>query len=301
MLFRSSIYFPDALRLLAGNTFTAVSSWRPLAHGVTATLLGLTQQNLQVTLAILVLISAISCFLLAREIQRTHGTMAGVLVLITIFLYYRLYIGTVSTENLGLALGTMGLASLWRGTINQNEKFCLLGIFLFTLALNARAGTFFILPAFVLWGTWLFRGSSHFSWRFLLGGCSVVFLGFLINSLVFKIVGDPNVAGNSNFAYVFYGLVVGGNWYTVFIDHPELNFNFYGGKEVATRVYQLAFEKLRSNPFALLISFLRAWKQFLLDDFIFNFARSAKVNVALQILSLIGLIYCYPQIGRAHV
>ena len=286
-------YYTSALRLLEGDTFTPMGSWRPLSHGVLATLLGFTQQNLQLTLAILVLITAIACFLLAREVQRSHGTGAGVLLLTAVFVFYRKYIGTASTENLGLALGASGLAILWRGAVHKRLNLCLLGIFLLTLGLNARAGAMFVLPAVVLWGTWSFRGSSRFSAPFLLGGVSVVLLGFILNSLVVKVIGFPDVMAYSNFSYSLYGLITGGNWQTVINKYPELgNFN---DPEASRKIYALTLEVLRANPFALVKGCIRAWQQFLLDDFVFSFVRSAKVNVTLQILSLITLINCYRQ------
>ncbi|MEA5511668.1 hypothetical protein VB715_17990 [Crocosphaera sp. UHCC 0190] len=52
-------YYGSALRLLEGGTFGTVASWRLLAQGVLATFLGLTQQNFQLTIALLVLICAI--------------------------------------------------------------------------------------------------------------------------------------------------------------------------------------------------------------------------------------------------
>ncbi len=149
-------YSWEAGRLLEGENFTAWGSRRPLFTGMLASLLGLTQQNLQVTLAILVAITAISCFLLAREIQHQHGIAAGILVLTILFLFYRNYIGKLLTENLGLALGAVGFALLWRGAGQKQIDNCLLGILLLTLALNARAGAFFILPAIILWSKSLF-------------------------------------------------------------------------------------------------------------------------------------------------
>lgn len=159
-------YYESALRLLEGYPFLEIASWRPLAHGVLATLLGITGQNLQVTLAIFALITAISCFYFTREIRRTHGTFIAVLSLTIIILYYRFYIGRIMTENLGLALGTVGTALLWRGATNQKINLSLLGIFLLTLALNTRAGAFLILPALIGWGTLFFRGESRFSSKF---------------------------------------------------------------------------------------------------------------------------------------
>jgi hypothetical protein len=286
-------YYNDALRLLEGDTFSVFSSTRPLAHGVLATLLGLTQQNLQVTFAILTLITTIACFLLAREVQRSHGTAAGVLVATTLFLFYRKYLGTASTENLGLALGTIGVAILWRGATAKRINPCLLGILLLTLALNTRAGAFFILPALLLWGAWSFRGSSRLSVRFLIGGASVVLLGFILNSLVLKAIGSPDALAYSNFSYSLYGLLVGGDWQTAVAKYPDI----LSLEEPARsqRVYELALEALRANPFSLVRGCMRAWTDFLWNDFIFSFVTSAKVNVTLQILSLIALVQCYRQ------
>lgn len=286
-------YYNSALRLLEGDTFSVFSSSRPLAHGVLATLLGLTGQNLQLTFAILVFITTTACFLLAREVQRSHGTGAGVLVVTTFFLFYRKYLGTASTENLGLALGAIAMAFLWRGVNKERINLCLLGIFVLTLALNTRAGTFFILPALILWGAWTFRGSSRFSMRFLIGGASMVLLGFIFNSLVLKAVGSPNALSNSNFSTSLYGLVVGGNWLTAVTKHPELL--AIEEPERSRRIYELAIAAIRANPLSLVKGCLRAWTDFIWNDFVFSFATSIKVNVVLQLLTLVAFVKCFQQ------
>ena len=287
----ASDYYWDARRLLEGANFTVLSSRRPLFPGMLAALLGLTQQNLQVTLAILVAITAISCFFAAREVQRSHGIAAGLLVIIILFLFYRRYIGWVSTENLGLSLGAVGFAMLWCGARQRQLNNCLLGLLLLTLALNARAGAFFILPAIILWGAWSFRGTARVSWRFLLGGASVVLLGFILNSIVLKIIGSPDGIAFSNFSYVLYGLLAGGNWTQVLVDHPELK--DVSDPELSRRIYALAFEALRANPLGLVKGSLRAWKQFLFDDYVFSFIANLKANFFLQLFSFIALLACY--------
>lgn len=289
----ASGYYWDAKRLLEGGTFSAFSSRRPLFPGMLAPLLGLTQQNLQVTLAILVAITAISCFFLARELKRSHGTAAGLLVLTILFLFYRRYIGKSMTENLGLALGTLGFALLWRGAWQKQINNCLFGLFLLTLALNARAGALLILPAIILWGTWAFRGTNRFSPRFLLGGSSVVLLGFILNSFVLKIVASSEGMGFSNFSYILYSLIVGGDWGQVLVDHPEIK--ALEEPEFSQKIYALAFEALRANPLGLFWGSLRAWKEFIVDDYVFSFIYNLKVNFFLQILSLIALLNCYRQ------
>jgi len=295
----ASFYYLGALNVLEGTHLSVLASWRPLFNGMLATVLGLAQQNLQVALAIFVLINAIACFFLAREIQRSHGTLAAVLVLSTSFMFYRTFIGTAMTENLGLALGAVGLAVVWRGAVNQQLNLCLLGIFVMTLALNARGGAFSILPALILWGAWSFRGSSRFSQRFLIGGVSVVLLGFIANSLVFEAIGNPNTIPNANFSFTFYGLMVGGNWQTIFSDHPELSDN-WGDIEKTKRIYGLALEALRANPLLLLGGCLRAWTHFFNGSFVFSFVQNSTVNVILQVLSLVALFKGYRQ-RQTHI
>jgi hypothetical protein len=287
----ASGYYWDARRVLEGGTFSYFSSRRPLYIGMLSAVLGLTQQNLQIALAILVAITAICCFLLAREIQRNHGTAAGVLMLILQFLFYRWFLGKTSTETLGLSLGALSFALLWRGAGERRINLCLLGLFLLTLALNARAGAFFILPAIIIWGTWSFRGTAQFSWRFLLGGTSVMLLGFLLNLIVLKTVGSPDGVGFSNFSHTLYGLIVGGDWTQVTIDHPEVE--SLNEPELSQRIYALAFEALRANPLGLVHGSMRAWKLLLFNDYIFSFTHNPKVNFALQLLSLMGLVVCY--------
>ncbi len=290
----ASDYYWDARRLLEGGTFSAFSSRRPLFSGMLAALLGLTQQNLQVTLAILVAITAISCFLMACEIQRSHGTVAGLLAITQLFLFYRRFIGKISTESLGLALGAVGFALVWRGARQRQINNCLLGILLLTLALNARAGTFFILPAIILWGAWSFRGAAHFSWRFLISGASVVLLGFILNSILLKTIGSPKGMTFSNFSYTLYGLSVGSNWTQVMVDYPELN--GMSEPELSQKIYALAFETFRANPLGLVISSLRAWQQFIFSDGnAFSFTWNNKTSFALQMLSVVALFTCYRQ------
>lgn len=201
------------------------------------------------------------------------------------------------TEHLGLALGTIGLAILLRATRKESQNLCFFGIFMLSLALNARVGALFILPIFILWGAWSFKGSSRFSIRFAIASFSAILLGFILNSLVFKVVSSPNAISNSNFFYTLYGLVVGGNWATIRADYPEIL--RLVEPERSHRVYELAMEALRANPFGAITGALRAWKQFLFDDFVFSFVKNSKLNFVLQIFSLIALINCYRQ--RQHL
>ena len=253
-------YYYDARSLLAGNSFSSFSTRRPLFAGTLAGLLGLTQQNLQLSLAIFVVINSIASFLLSREVKRTYSTSSALLLLCILFIFYRRFAGITLTENIGFALGAIGLAILWRGASSKHLKPICFGIFLLALALISRAGTFFVLPCIVIWGCWTFKGSRRFS--FLIGSVSSIFLAFLINSLLIKIVGSPDGAAFSNFSTVLYGLVHGGNWNTIYKEHPDL-LSGLSEAEQARAIYDLVWSDLKKNPWLLVKGFWRAWDLFL--------------------------------------
>lgn len=264
-------YYNDARSLLAGNLFSSFSTRRPLFAGTLAGLLGLTQQNLQLSLAIFVVINAISSFLLSREIQRTYGTPASLLSLCIFFLFYRRFAGITLTENLGFALGAIGLAILWRGVASKYLKPICFGIFLLALALVSRAGTFFVLPLIIVWGCFVFQGSRRFS--FLLGSVSSIFAAFLINSILIKTIGAPDGAAFSNFSFTLYGLVHGGNWTTVYNDHPDL-LSGLSEVEQAKVTYDLVWNDLKKDPWLLVQGCWRAWDLFLFKGAAISFLLS---------------------------
>ena len=122
---------------------------------------------------------AAQSFVAVREIQVTHGSEAAVFVLIILFLFYRHHSGTVMSENLGVPMGVLGFALLWRGTAQEKSVLFWLGLFVTALALNARAGAFFILPILILWSGWVFREAGRrFSLQVLIISAAVVVAAF---------------------------------------------------------------------------------------------------------------------------
>jgi len=295
-------YYEDARRLLEGEPFGMISSGRPLFAGLLAVILGLTGQNLQGAIAILVALVAIAVFLLSREVQRTHGTLAALMVVSVLFLFYRRFNGTVLTENLGLVLGTVSFAVLWRSVYPRKISLFLLGLLLLTLALNARAGAFLVLPVLAGWAGWYFREASPVSLRVIGYSFGAIFLGFGLNHLVLTVVGDPTLSF-SNFSYVLYASVVGSKqWWQVRLDHPhvlELPL-----AEVTGEIYRLAFAAFRENPLIFARTSLEAWAKYLSPtiegsfQFIQIYERSLIDKLLTYIVygfSLLGLFQCYRQ------
>lgn len=252
-------YFADALRLLHGQKFTVFSSRRPLFPVFLTGLLGITGLDLRLTLCVLTALAALAIGLAVREVQRSLGAVPGALLLICLFMFYRRYIGSTLTEQLGLTWGCVAFSLIWRAAVEARPRLAVCGLFFLSLALNTRAGAFFILPAIILWAGWVFRPPKGFSLRVATGCAAAVLLGFAVNGVQLSLVGTPT-AGFSNFAYSLYGLVFGGSWTSALQHHPDLA--ALPPVEQANRVYLLAWEQIRANPLVLLAGSLRAWTAF---------------------------------------
>jgi hypothetical protein len=265
-LFDAADYYTDALRLLAGQDYSDFSARRPLFAGLLSVLLWLSGHNMMAALGLLTLITAIACYIAARELQITHGPEVAVFVLIILFLFYRQHSGTVMSENLGIPLGALGFILIWRGTAQKKSMLVWLGLFVTTLALNARAGAFFGLPLLLLWGGWMFREAGRrFSWRFLLIGSLIVAAGFAVNFILVRLLASPSGVPFANFSYTLYGLASGGkSWHYVFESHPELL--TLREPDQSRTIYQMAFELIRQNPILLIKGSLFNWSMLFSDS-----------------------------------
>jgi hypothetical protein len=251
-------YYLGAVKFLNCGSLDYFSSRRPLFPGMLASLLGLTQGDLRFSLIIIVALTAICIYLVVREMHRDYGYGAGLFMFLLLFLFYRRFIGATVTENLGLALGCLGFVALWRSAVHSSLGYGFLGLFVLAMALCARAGAFFVLPAIVMWGMWVFRGEQRFSKIFLFGGVASVAAAFALDVLLRRVITPVGFIGFSNFSYIVYGLLAGGNWQLIYTQHPEICHLLE--PELSQRVNAIAFEMLRQHPLWLLYGILRAWK-----------------------------------------
>lgn len=282
-------YYSDALRVVEGYRFSAFSARRPLFPALLTVLLAVTGENLMISIAILSALIAVACYLAAREMQRSLGTFPAVVFLFILFLFYRRISGTTMTENLGLPLGVIAFVLLWGAARRKNLWLTAISMLLLTLALNARAGTFFILPALILWAGFSFRGQSKFSIMAAGFSALAVAFGFMLNMLVFKLMADPGGMVFSNFSYTLYGVVAGGKgWMQILIDHPELAQLDDVARSAET--YALVWQTWLANPFNIVVGAFKNWFDYLMPRGAgaFGFVRGSDalswVNYAFRIL-----------------
>jgi hypothetical protein len=174
------------------------------------------------------------------------------------FLFARRFTGTTMTETLGLSLGALGLALILMGIYRKKLFNLLAGLFVFTLALNVRAGAFFVVPLIVLWIGWLYRKSGSFGWKEAGLACGVVVLAFALNSMTLGFIGVPGGILFANFSESLYGLAAGGErWAEVYNRNPELlqlpeTFRYQ-------EIYRLSFELILADPMNLVKGMLHQW------------------------------------------
>ncbi|MCC7119508.1 MAG: hypothetical protein IT310_13370, partial [Anaerolineales bacterium] len=263
-LYDAQSYYIDALQLINGDRFSTFSARRPLFPALSATLLSITGYNLMVTLGIFTIIAAYACYFAAKEIQKTHGTEVAVFILMILFLFFRAHSGVHMSENLGVALGALGFALLWQGAARKNLTFLCMGLFIATLALNARAGAFFMLPLLILWVGRLLKEKQKFGWKAALWGMLAVALGFALNLILTRLLAASEGVPFANFSYTLYGLASGGkSWAYIFSVHPEVL--SIPEPEKTKRIYQLAFDLILSHPLQALQGSFFNWKMLFSD------------------------------------
>jgi hypothetical protein len=287
-LFDAETYYMDALRLMDGSPFSIFSARRPLFGSLLAVLLALTGRNLMASLAILTAMTGLACYFTAREIQRTHRAEIAVFILMVVFLFYRAHSGISMSENLGVMLGMLGFGLLWRGASTKSLLYIWAGLLATTLALNARAGAFFMLPLLILWAGWLLRENKLIPWKALFVSASAVLLGFALNLALTRLVAVPSGVPFANFSYTLYGLASGGeSWYYVFQTHPELT--QIQEPEQSKRIYQMAFELIRANPLQTVQGAFFNWKMLFSDTWYNIYAYLGGENWKLAVASRWGM------------
>lgn len=281
-------YYQGAQMILYGLNISGTSIQRPMFAAFLSTIMWVTDGNLQMTLILLVILNAIATFWVTFELKRTlKNSLFSAIYLLLSYMFFRRFSGTLLTENLGFLLGNLSLFFLLRGATNQKLNLSLIGLFLLTIGLNARAGAFFILPILVIWAAISFR-ASHSFWRTFFIGIAVVILGMAGNLLLAKAINSPTSAMFSNYSYTLYGLAVGNKgWEQVLIDHPGVN---------ADEIYVLAFNKIISEPALFVRGIVSAYSDyFIASRGAFSFLllkrdRNDLLNTVLWALSIVGLI-----------
>jgi len=287
-------FYSDSLLLIAGKLFQNEAAYRPMFSVLLAALLKLTNGNLQFSVGFLAFLVGLSVYSMASELRVSFGPVTAAAVIVFLQFFYRQFTGATMTEQLGLPMGAFGLTALLQSVRKNNFWLYLAGVFLIALGLIARAGAYFVLPAFMLYG-WVHFTTNRKSFFI---NAMLLFLAVAVpwemDSFIRSRVTPPSSVAVGNFAFHLYGQAHGGDgWRQIYLDHPELR-----GRptaEVGRIAYQYAFDEIKQNPFGLVKGAALAIAKFFSPIYLFDVfqIRNSQVNSVLQFVSfglfLLGL------------
>lgn len=296
----ASGYYSDTISLLSGHSLGTFAGDRPLFPALLSCLLWITGENLKTALLIIAIINGLAAFMIACQVHSAFGSLSGVSILYLLQFFYRLFVGTTMTEQLGIPLGLLGVAFLLLGLQKDKILNFAIGIFISTLGLLARPGAFFIIPTMLLLGLLNLKNTRGISKNFvILLLCAVIF-PWLINSGLRSNIAVKQSVSFGRYSYTLYAQAVGSDdWRQILYDHPELA--ALGEPQFSNETYKMALAEIIHNPYKLVISSIKAWRDLF---FSFSFGFFSYIQTGNQIVTIIiqsimilflflGLIFCW--------
>ena len=259
-------YYANTMWFVQNGVFSVFASRRPLFNGLLVGMAAISQFNLVQIQSILVIIVAVPCALISLRLLNQLHPVSIALFTTVLFFYFRRYAGVVSSETVGFTLGVLGCFFLWDSIREKKFSDYLVGIFLTTLALLARAGAFAILPMLLLWGIFYLRKENTPLIKFILVFCIPILAAYLVNKVLLVSYGASEGVAFSNYSYSLYGLAKGGAYWTqIFEDHPELL--DLPNSEQTRMAYQLAVRMIADKPMQFITGLLTEWKLFFSETY----------------------------------
>jgi hypothetical protein len=247
-------YWSLAEQVLRGNLWTSISIQRPVAAALRLVLLYFGQNYTGMLLVQAGALSLAMC-LAVLAVGRWRGVWAGAAFAGLAFTTLKPWIGASSTEALGLILCLLSLPILITGLLRRSLPWLLVGLAGLWFTLLSRMGAMFLVPALGLWLLWAFRKQQGALKKILLAGAIIAVSGLAYSYAYRNMYSEDNISLGGNFAYIFCGMTLGGNWSTPFAHYPEMN--QMGHVEQHAFLYRKAWENLRQDP----KPFLRVIKQ----------------------------------------
>jgi hypothetical protein len=284
----ASEYYFNAQRLLLNFPAQGTTIGRPLFTTFFAGILWLCKNDLQTSLIILVALVAFAIYLLQETTLVHFGMLPAAFVASFSFMFYRNYLGGISSESLGLILGCLGCCLLFEAIKKESARYYLGGFFILTLALVTRAGPFFVLAfifvAFVLY----FQGKTQ-RIQYLVASIAGGGLAFLLNSVILKIVSFGHSYLFPNYLYSLYGMAAGGQGWGYIKDvRPDLM--ALAEPFRTQQIYAATMELIKASPFVFLWNLLKQYWYFVLygNTSIYSYLYT---NIDWFNLVLMGILY----------
>lgn len=249
-------YYGCALDILGQEDLSPFCQRRPFYTVYLSGLLAAAGLELQRALVGQALMSAAAVFLVASLALRRWGMAPALGTVAILSAFVATMSMTTLTENIGFLLGAVALVLLFAGAERGSRGLLALGAFTLCLALNARAGAFFVLPLLVLWPL-LFQNGRRGGrdWAGSLFVLLAVAAGFVPGIVMTVLLGGAAGETHSNFSYTLYGLVAGGERWTFAVTQLP--------GATAAEIYAAAWRLFLESPFLLVAGLAQGFLEYL--------------------------------------
>jgi hypothetical protein len=262
-------YYDGAVRAAHGLPMLWAAK-RNIFPSTLAIVLRLFDGSLRAALLAFALFAGVAIALAATELWRTHGRRVALFVYAMLLFSERIWAGYVQTEHIGLPFGIIGFILVWRAVGESDRatarRLVLAGIFSITIALMARVGAFFVLPALGLWGTFnLFPAATAWIARVKFLGLAALAIGAggFVHIAIHYIA--TNGATFSDYPLILYGLIHHRDWDYIFQVYPRLRAMPLGDSEATRMAWAIVLRDAAAHPLAVLEGFGRSFLEFFIS------------------------------------
>ena len=248
-------YYGCALSVLDGEGLSAFCQRRPAYTLYLAGLLRVANSELQLALVLQGLMNAAAMFAVTVVALRRWGAFAALFSIAILAAFAATMSMASLTENVGFVLGACGLVLFVSGAERRSAFLLILGAFVLSFALNARAGAFLVIPMLAAW-PFLARNLMR-SERWRLVGIILISAaaGFVPGPVIVHLLGGATGEIHSNLSYTLYGLVAGGErWIYALEKLPGAT---------SEEIYRASWDLFRENPLLLVAGLFQGFLEYL--------------------------------------
>lgn len=280
-------YLSCARQLIAGGAISPSCGMRPYYVAEFGALFALSGGNLQVAILLQAAMLGGVTGWFSYKFSHYAGIAAGLTIYAALLIFSIEFTLPVLTENAGLMLGLFAFGILLQRPATILPLHFLVVLLLLTLALNARAGAFLVLPALLLWSAILSQGDRRQRIMRTLGGLCGIIGAFALVAALTQIIGGAEARAHSNFAFTLYALGVNKMTYLqVYFDHPQI----VNAPDLTKAIYDLFWQNLKSRPELLVLGYLQGGARWVLGWF--EFVPVFHLRAVFFVFAFIGLWSC---------
>ncbi|MFO1490444.1 MAG: hypothetical protein U1F87_05925 [Kiritimatiellia bacterium] len=246
-------YYSGAMRLVETGELNEYAARRPLGSTLTASLYWLSGRDLPALLAMQVLLVSASMSLAAGFMGRLAGLFPAMLLAALLSYSYDYTNGAVMTETAGAVLGNLAFAGFGLLILTGRSAWLFTALTTLGLALFARTGAMFVLPAVVAWAA---LDARRDGWRRIaarLGlALAALVAAVVVNKLSFLALRPEGDGARQmgDFSHYLYNFTLPGEhpWDYAQQAVPGLSAPGLTDREVTGIIFNAAIDNIRSNP-----------------------------------------------------